>query len=450
MAKEIKVIQCPKCGSTQKTEVKPDFYRCDNCNTEYFLDDNDVNINHNVNYNHGQNGAPFNVPYSSKQIIYAVIIGVILFFFFLIKLTTCNRSTPQRYSTSERGNTSSADNSEPEITWDRSEKLSFVNASGKPMVLVVGEKDFHKEDVKDVYFADAYDVADNEAVKSTKLDGITKNSIDDYKIRTFSNGQIYFIVNKNKVFSFDKTTYAVSDVTTSLFKNASEFSAGLASVEFVYDNYGDGFNILTNDGNNLYYYPIVNKVYKKDAFYTASQGFNSLLPGAKDKLSFAFSTVDNDYENEKIQLVKYYYKDNGGGPKDDVRFGWRKDYGGSGIFTDASPYRKVFILPYSKTSGRIISFANFTPDRLYFNPKILFSDNEVVLISFNATAGEKAATSIQCLNAQSGAIIFTTPLSENSYLKNAIRYKTGFVIDNNSGFYNLSSTGKIINEFKIK
>src|ERR1700748_2957999 len=46
MAKAIKVIQCPQCGSTQNTEIKPDFFRCSNCGTEYYLDNDYININY--------------------------------------------------------------------------------------------------------------------------------------------------------------------------------------------------------------------------------------------------------------------------------------------------------------------------------------------------------------------------------------------------------------------
>ena len=51
MAKEINAIKYPDCCSVTKIELKPDFYKCSSCQTEYFLDDNDVNINYNHNFN---------------------------------------------------------------------------------------------------------------------------------------------------------------------------------------------------------------------------------------------------------------------------------------------------------------------------------------------------------------------------------------------------------------
>lgn len=50
MAKQLKVIKCPQCGSTQKTLVKEDQYICQSCETEYFLDNDDIHIH--VKYHH--------------------------------------------------------------------------------------------------------------------------------------------------------------------------------------------------------------------------------------------------------------------------------------------------------------------------------------------------------------------------------------------------------------
>ena len=48
MAKSIKAIECPKCGSTQKTAVRPDTFRYESCGTEYYLDNDDINVNYTV------------------------------------------------------------------------------------------------------------------------------------------------------------------------------------------------------------------------------------------------------------------------------------------------------------------------------------------------------------------------------------------------------------------
>ena len=37
MAKRIKVIKCPQCGSTKAKELRTDHYQCKNCYTEFFI-----------------------------------------------------------------------------------------------------------------------------------------------------------------------------------------------------------------------------------------------------------------------------------------------------------------------------------------------------------------------------------------------------------------------------
>ena len=47
MSKRIKVIKCPHCGSTKVKETRPDLLtKCEACSTDFFLDDDDININH--------------------------------------------------------------------------------------------------------------------------------------------------------------------------------------------------------------------------------------------------------------------------------------------------------------------------------------------------------------------------------------------------------------------
>jgi len=73
MAKQIKAIQCPKCGSINKTEIKPDYYKCDSCSTEYFLDNDDINVNYNYNTQ-----KPQLQPFNRKSLL--MFIGIVMAF----------------------------------------------------------------------------------------------------------------------------------------------------------------------------------------------------------------------------------------------------------------------------------------------------------------------------------------------------------------------------------
>ena len=46
MTKRIKAVKCPQCGSTRAKELRPDYYKCSSCQTEFFIDSDDININH--------------------------------------------------------------------------------------------------------------------------------------------------------------------------------------------------------------------------------------------------------------------------------------------------------------------------------------------------------------------------------------------------------------------
>lgn len=44
MAQKIKAIKCPHCGSVNKSQITNMSYQCEQCMTEYYLDNDDINI----------------------------------------------------------------------------------------------------------------------------------------------------------------------------------------------------------------------------------------------------------------------------------------------------------------------------------------------------------------------------------------------------------------------
>ena len=78
MAKEIKAIKCPQCGSTAKTEIKPNDYPCINCQTEYYLDDDDITVNYNHNYSYANANPALGAQKTKLVIAIAAIVFVIL------------------------------------------------------------------------------------------------------------------------------------------------------------------------------------------------------------------------------------------------------------------------------------------------------------------------------------------------------------------------------------
>lgn len=106
--------------------------------------------------------------------------------------------------------------------------------------------------------------------------------------------------------------------------------------------YGDTFKVMTNLGKEFYFNPILKKIYTKEEIY-------KILPqkptNAWIKTAYEFSFSSSNFPNEMIQLIRYQYWHSVGYPFYAPHFYWEKDYGGSGIFTDKSPYQRF---PYQK------------------------------------------------------------------------------------------------------
>jgi hypothetical protein len=441
MAKAIKAIQCPKCGSPQKVEVRPDVFRCESCGTEYFLDNDDINVNYTVRQ---VPLPPVPAPAPQSRVLVGIIAVVALLLVFGTRYWFRSASLPSAPTSQYSVTTSDDDDAyTSHYRFSADETLLYLAPTQKPVLLQVGLRRYDRV-TPDSSYVNFVDATTGKLLKAAPLPVPPGTASPDFDLKPFANGELYILVNKTTVFRVDKASYTCKDVTKSLFQGQSELASGIATVEAGDNDYGDYFSVFTNDGRNLMYFPRINKVYAKDAFYDARHGFNNLQPHSATKTGFIFSRKSLTYPEDNIQLLKYQYRDNDGAPRDLPRFEWNDDYGGSGIFTDADPHRKVLITPYELKEARVLSYADFTPGRLYFAPALLYADTEYVLISFKPTAAPSVATSVQCLNARTAAIIFTQPLPGPDGPDAAIRYPGGFALHDGSDTYTLSLSGQLV------
>lgn len=434
MAKSTKAITCPQCGSTEKTGTRTDHFCCGNCGTQYFLDSDDINVNHIVRH-----AAPAPAPAPARVRVIAVALGVGLLLVPMLLIVLVRLSQPDTpthaFSVGERdeGGRAVASGDEQEgapsdqFSWSSTKEDLYLNAEGQPVLFVVGERGYKGSERKD-YFASFYAVSTGQELKSVPLPDLNAKKSVDLDLKVFENGELYVLANKTMVYHIDKTAYTAQDVTKTLFEAEPSLSVGIASVEAVRDMEGDGFSVFTNDGRTVVYFPRIRKAYAKDAYYEAGGGMGNLQPKSATKTAFMFSDKSSSYPEDKLQLIKYQYRDNEGGPKDEPNFSWDRDYGGSGIFTSADPFKKRLITPYQMKRARVLSFDDFTPGRLYFSPEVMYYDAEQVLIQFRPTAADGSAPVTQLLDAKTGAIAFTTPLPEDFDVQQAVRYADGFAL----------------------
>ena len=203
---------------------------------------------------------------------------------------------------------------------------------------------------------------------------------------------------------------------------------------------------MTNLGKNYLFYPLAGKLYTEDSKRNA---YTEKLPSPKVYTRFAFSTSNFEYEDQQIQLVRYRTLDQMGYPRFSPTFGWQKDYGGSGVLTDRSPYRKVFVLPYHMQISRMQGYEDLTPGAYYFSPEVLYYSEDQVLISFLPTAAPDASRSIQCLDAQTGKLLWTLSDDEEGKEKlgrvqGVSRFAGGYLLAGYNTAWLISNAGKLV------
>jgi len=431
MAREIKAILCPKCGSTQKVEIREDYYRCTNCDTEYFLDDDDITITHNVNYNPAHTGnAPVKKPAAVIGIVFLfIIIGSLLAFW----LTFQSSNSADTVLGVEKPDT--------EYSWRDHDVVAFTNENGMPILIMFGQRDIITGDdtSKSGKYAIYYNFLSGNEIKAEPFE-IPKAERENFFFNTFENGDVYAIANGMLLYKLDKRSMSLKPIMT-LDKEHPELAAGIADYDFINDSYGDGMKVLTNDGKNYSYYPIANVVFDKDQVRQAERSLKIKDPKAKTRTFIDFSLPNTSFPDEKIQLYKWTQKDNMGGPNDWTYFEWNSYYDNRGVLEKQ---------PYRGSGDLLIDYKDITPGRLYFSPKILYYDEDYILISMNTTAGKNAKVALQCLDAKTGGIVFTYQFTDDVYLdENAIRYKNGFVAFSGMFAVAVDMKGKLVKEFKL-
>lgn len=450
MAKEIKAIKCPNCGSVSKTEIKPDFYKCDSCQTEYFLDNDDVNINHNHNYN-----TPKADPVVIRKLL--IVIGSAFAFIILVGIVSSlfsNPMTPYPDNSTYSAPSTEAEKDDPSFHASRYNSSAFVQPSSqKPIVMMLESRRYNaqKNKIKDGTYLVMYDPLEKKLLAEEKVAEKDMYS-SDLRFRRFSDGNIYITNDKTSLLKLNQETLKTEAIGQKFFEANDELQIGVATLEFVTETRGDGLILLTNDGKKRYYYPLIQKLYTEDEFYKAYAGFNTLLPNSKTKTIHVFTKKSSEFPEEKIQLIKLDYKDNGPGPKDVPKYmSWGKDYGRSGIFYGGEPYKKRLLNAYLQEAQRVLKLKDLTPDRLYFDASVLVDDDDVLIIQFRVNANTTSGYKFQQIDRETGAVIWTSEFPEGEAIEKLTRYKSGLLgINRNHEMLVLDSEGNITSDYKLK
>lgn len=415
MAKKIKVIQCPQCGSARQSEIKQDHYKCDSCGTEYFLDNDDINVN--INHNVNNKGSAVN----PKYIILGI--GIVFAFVILIPIMALLRPKP------------TVNRKEIQKEYKDIAIYSRMFAQdGSPILFYVCNRLYDYRDKERFssdrpVFAVFYDYMQNKVVNDVEIN----NMKDIYRSKSIyvpSIDKHLLIIDDHKIIELDFENFTLTDITASLLADFPEFSSGVSSVKLIDDKFAEGFVLISNMAKEFYFIPCLKKLYTKDHFFEkAYSEKKGLSTDAKERTYHIFTKKSSDFPDELIQLLEIKYMYNNGEPESKTNnIYWRKDYGRSGIFytNEQTPYRKILI----DTSGsRTKSWKDITPGRIYFNPWILYpGDGNDLLIAYKPTVASTAQTMIQLLDLSNQEPLWTLGIDERIENVGVIKTDTHFIM----------------------
>jgi hypothetical protein len=403
MAKDIRAIQCPKCGSVYKKEIKPEFYKCEHCQTEYYLNSDDVHIyHHHERLPPLQSSAP---PGNSRLPVY-ILIGAVTFI--VVVYFAAMLWQPQKSNT--YGNTNSTAYKPPRMYYS-----SFVytnTVTGDPIYLRLGTDYVDKGNGKSEQELHVqFNNATNGKLVADRImndDGM-RDERCALRFKTYSANQIYAIGCNSRLLELDVKNNQLNDITKSLFKDYTQLSSGVAKLDFDYDK--DIINVMSNEGNSYFYFPTLRK-----------------LVASKEE-------ADSIWKKE---FDRYYFT-----------------FGYMGTFFNHDEIDHLMENNYNKETGELKQ-RDLTPGRRYFAPKVLYQDKANLLIQVNATAAENSPVTIQAIDINSGKIKWALPpdsydLYSSAKCKQgfAIEYRKGEEADYIHGVLIVSATGQLVYNYKL-
>lgn len=449
MTVNILTIKCPQCSSIKHSSLGDDKYKCESCGAIYFIDKNEQHI-----YIHQQNQSQETLEvnkitnFKILGLLGCLIPLVLVLYFYLTE--NSNDIDPVIESDSYQSTISSSEiNKIKKEEWTHKNIKMFVD-NETPFLIM--ESKLHVEDPdlfaqsKDQFFIKIFDINAKQFVSEFNVTDDNNKKIS-YEIKTWDQDEILLLINNQKFYQLNKKNKTFQDVEQRFFTNHTEFSQGLAKIEFVRPQWGSGLYVYTNKGKHFYYYPMIDKLYDEDAFYNARDGFKSLPANASTRISYQFDLESYDYPDENHQLIKYEYKYLPGFPREEPMFRWRKIYDNPSnqavvVIYENTPFKKLLIHPTKKNDSRIIKYADFTPDRLYFFPQLLTFNDDAVLIAFTTSPVKTENYIVQLLNAKNTDIIFSYNFPFEFKQLNAEITKDHILLMTEDHFIGLNHEGK--------
>ena len=398
MAKKLKAVKCPQCGSEKHEQIDKKRYRCLNCGTEFFLDDDDININVNHHYDF-QSSSTFgsDLGVGMKLGIVALLIPlavVFIFVFFLFQTGESSVASGGKDSVSVR---------------ETFEEMIPMIHDGKACVFYMTDRDytvgFGQDESKYVngYYLGFRDATTGKVLVDQLF--MSEEDARDESVSSISNTSIsylqqahrwFLIIGKRYVFEIEPKSLVIKDVSKSLFKGKQAMSTGISSITFIDSDYGEGFEVHNNLAETYYYFPASNRLYSEEAFKFAKRLPPSELNGeVRDTTYWEMHKKNISEETSSagglLRLWKVHAKYHLGDPQDFSFYNWISQ-------------------TFSYDPGnRLVSATPVTNWFIGFNGGVVYQDAQRLLITFYPSMAPDANSVFQ-MRDKEGNVLWTQAL----------------------------------------
>lgn len=414
MTKKIKPIKCPQCGSEKYDEIGEEKFRCRNCGTEFFLDNDDININVNHHYNFDSGQADNYNPFGAerKKFIAIAVVLSFLFLFVIVKQLFFSSSNSYGYLGSK------ADS----ITVDENyEQYALLSHKNKAYIVYFSHRNYlsykYEDDPKYVngYYIGLRDVKTGEVVNEKFLvsnenadkQGYRENKTDlqyFYQAKKF-----YLIVGGHYVYSIDPANLEIKNITKSMFEGKKVLESGFSKIDFIDKDNGEGFLVNDTKAVPYYYFPATNRLYDDAAF-----SYACMLPP---------SELNGEMRDSTTYFLKLY-KSNANSNEDGLLQLWHLSF----VFHNGDPQKLDDYLYrtriYPENMGyRSLSFGPSTDKIEGFYGALPFADNQYILLSFSPNVTANSNTIFQ-LRSTRGGVLWTKAVPA-SVIRNECAVRSG-------------------------
>jgi hypothetical protein len=377
-----KPLQCPQCGASDCTLIEDNRYHCNFCGSIFIYGNANKFQQQEIPVYEAYNNTGTQKTPASGNKITGCFIGLVIMLVAGIAVFI-SKSHSSGSAIFKKGYS--------EFNSD----FVVVNTDKGAQVWTASTRNMDGSD-EEKYFLNQLNPAKKEPLNAILIGSVTstistEKEANKIKHLKYFGNTCYAIIGDNKLLGYDVNSQEQVLNNDLICANFSELKSGIAKIDDVYDL--DGFKFTTKDGFTFYFVPKASL--DKNA---GVRTIGKLLTEKEYNKRNSKETIDTDKEvteycftkgeRQQLYLIKR---------KTGVLF---KDKLTPNNLSDAINNDNIDNNWYLK-SYKIISTEEFTPNKIYFNATVLYSDSDEIIILFQNEAGDNpdVAITVQCINA---------------------------------------------------